>query len=614
MRAIALLLLGVASTLPSSAFSADTSTPGIFSPVAGSGWAAAQDVVSARKGAPPLVAGQPYQDFEINLLVKCEGGCPGGLLISPVDHKNRPVLASFADNQRGAFYVPAGTDRTTAGEALPLNGGPFASLAPIPPRAGARTAVAVPAPPPPARGGRPAMPPPPPTPPSADGWHHLQIRLKAGTLGLRFDGQATAFAGYLLPEDFGPVQLALLSEAGRKVDYRVLSFTDLLRNVPVPAEQLGKGFRKLHLEDMFYTEAVAAGDVNHDGKPDLVAGPYAYLGPRFDTKVAIYPSRPVGPLAYHSSMLQFVADFTGDGWGDVLEMGLPGDVAILYVNPRGQSRYWEHHEVIPSVATESASLADVDGDGKPELVFGKSAGGRQLQIGYAKPDPANPTGPWVFHAISAPGPWATHGIGVGDVDGDGRIDVVNGSGWWSAPAAPGDAWVAHPANFGAGATIFVTDLDADGVSDVVSSLNGHGYGLAWFKGIRGPDGLRFEERRIMGNNTKPVGTVLFSELHAVGLADIDKDGLLDIVTGKRWWSHMDSELDPDPFGEPVLYWFKQTRVGGETRFEPHLINNRSGVGTQLVAEDLNGDGNVDIAVTNRRGTFLFEVADPIATQ
>ena len=84
------------------------------------------------------------------------------------------------------------------------------------------------------------------------------------------------------------------------------------------------------------------------------------------------------------------------------------------------------------------------------------------------------------------------------------------------------------------------------------------------------------------------------------------DNLKDIVTGKRWWSHgyipEENEID----SAPVLYWFQLVRrPGGEVEFIPHLINNDSGVGTQIVAADMNGDGKPDVLTTARKGTFLF---------
>ena len=53
-----------------------------------------------------------------------------------------------------------------------------------------------------------------------------------------------------------------------------------------------------------------------------------------------------------------------------------------------------------------------------------------------------------------------------------------------------------------------------------------------------------------------------SELHAVALVDLDGDGLKDIVTGKRWWSHGDLYNEIAFQAPPTLYWFKLSRSGG----------------------------------------------------
>jgi FG-GAP-like repeat len=87
---------------------------------------------------------------------------------------------------------------------------------------------------------------------------------------------------------------------------------------------------------------------------------------------------------------------------------------------------------------------------------------------------------------------------------------------------------------------------------------------------------------------------------------LDGDGLKDIVIGKRWWSHGDNYGSPEAQAAPVLYWFKLVRKpGGQMEFVPHLINNNSGVGTQIVAIDMNGDGKPDILSSARKGAFIF---------
>jgi hypothetical protein len=104
------------------------------------------------------------------------------------------------------------------------------------------------------------------------------------------------------------------------------------------------------------------------------------------------------------------------------------------------------------------------------------------------------------------------------------------------------------------------------------------------------------------------GDVVFTEPHALTAADVDGDGIKDIVTGKRHWAHLESYSDPDPMGPAVLYWFRTVRNAGApggAEFVPELIHNRSGVGSMVQTADLNEDGNVDIMVGTNRGNFIF---------
>jgi hypothetical protein len=265
--------------------------------------------------------------------------------------------------------------------------------------------------------------------------------------------------------------------------------------------------------------------------------------------------------------------------------------------------------VVPNAISEIEVFRDIDGDGKPEVLL-TAAGG---VMAYAKPDPANPTATWKVHSISEPGMAAAHGMGIGDINGDGRMDVVNNRGWWEQPAnGPGEGpWKFHAQAFGnGGAEMGIYDVNGDKLKDIVTGLSAHGWGLAWFEQKRDAQGaMSFVRHDIMGDfTTKNAGGVTFSEPHGSTFADIDGDGVLDFVVGKRLFSHLESHIDPDPYGAAVVYWYKTVRnpkAEGGAEFVPELIHNRSGVGSQFVATDLNRDGAPDIVTSGPKGTFVF---------
>ncbi len=154
------------------------------------------------------------------------------------------------------------------------------------------------------------------------------------------------------------------------------------------------------------------------------------------------------------------------------------------------------------------------------------------------------------------------------------------------------------------AQMLIADFDGDGDQDLVTSKAAHAYGLAWFENVRDGDEVSFREHKITGDQpSESEFGLAFSQAHGLAVADMNRDGAPDFVTGKRWWAH--SEHDPGSLEPAVLYWFRAERSAQGFRFVPELVDDDSGVGTQVTVGQLNRDDLPDILVGNKKGTFVF---------
>lgn len=364
-------------------------------------------------------------------------------------------------------------------------------------------------------------------------------------------------------------------------------------------------FEKTRLTEEYFAEGASVGDFNKDGKPDLVCGPHWFAGPDFQTKHTFYDGKTFpNDRGYSDNFFSFVDDFNGDGFDDVLVVGLPGTPAHWYENSQS-GEPWKKHFAFPAVDNEAPAFLDITGDGTPELICHFEG-----QLGYANPSEKDPTQRWVWTPISEKQGWGRyqHGLGVGDINGDGRQDFLMPEGWWEHPenwdgTTP---WKKHAYRFApGGAGIHAYDLDGDGDNDVVTGLHGHGYGLVWHEQTKGDNGeIQFTRHEIMGTPEKSDSELVFSQLHAVEMADMNGDGLKDIVTGKCYWAH--NGHDPGAKDPAVMVIFQTSRSDeGKVNFKPIVVDDNSGTGRQITLSDVNGDSQVDIVAGNKKGTFLF---------
>ena len=369
-------------------------------------------------------------------------------------------------------------------------------------------------------------------------------------------------------------------------------------------------FERIQLSRDFHAEGGTAADLDADGFGDVLVGPWIYWGPDYQERSQFYEGKPIDPAGYSANFIMANDDIDGDKLIDTVVIGFPGAESWWYRNPgrdRARNELWERFTILDVVDNESPQLADLDGDGVKDVVCSSKG-----CYGYASHAGQDPKEKWKFTAISPNNNYHryTHGLGVGDVNNDKRMDLLEKDGWWENPGpregeAANEPWKFHKVTLAApgGSQMYAVDLDRDGKNEIITGLSAHGFGLVGYR-VLDADNDKLEKFDIMTADatSSPVG-IAISQLHAVDLGDINRDGIKDIVTGKRWWAH--AAGDEGSHMPATLVWLETVHSAGRIHFVPHVIDISSGVGTQVMVTDVNGDKLLDIVSGNKRGAYLF---------
>jgi len=367
-----------------------------------------------------------------------------------------------------------------------------------------------------------------------------------------------------------------------------------------------------------FSECASVLDFDGDGKPDIAAGRNLYHAPNWE-KIRDYRdgAETNGPETDDNS--EFAMDVNRDGRMDIVSSGWMRMKGVFwYENPGKPGEKWPAHRVHSAESIEGVIHGNIAGHGDGDILVNHWV----LQPGQGLT--------WLEHLDQAPwfkehvlGPEGEgHGNGLGDVNGDGRLDIVTPTGWWESPPHPAEqAWTFHPDyKFEGGPAshpILVYDVNGDGLNDLIIG-SAHNYGLAWL------------EQKLEHGKRTFVHHWIERDLggfHTMELADLDGDGKPELITGKRLFPH--HGRDAGEFDPLFLFWYKIENG----RFERHILaynhlpwypaaetgnpppNYAIGAGMRINVVDMDGDGRPDIVVSGKSGLYIFyNKGVPVKTQ